>query len=102
MRTYALMRHLFICMTYLAADQVANPFGHFLNDELNTIRGNFKDEMFITPNVVGDRIMTGKNDWVVLGPVMASDDVIHQLNVAQRFYGLAFQNLISGNLPWLF
>ena len=53
-------------------------------DELNTIRGNLKDEMMISPNVVGDRVATGKHDWTILAPVMASDDVIHTFNALQR------------------
>merc|ERR1719453_964293 len=72
-------------MTYIAADFLANPLGSFLSNELNVMRGNFKDEMMLPPNVAGDRLTSEKNDWFMLAPVMASDDVVHMLNVAQRF-----------------
>jgi hypothetical protein len=71
---------MWVCAFVLAA-----PLGSFVTDELNTIRGNLKDEMMISPNVVGDRVATGKHDWTILAPVMASDDVIHTFNALQRF-----------------
>ena len=70
---------------WVCAFVLGQPLGSFVTDELNTIRGNLKDEMMISPNVVGDRITSGKNDWTILAPVMSSDDVIHLFNVIQRF-----------------
>merc|ERR1712224_318645 len=52
---------------------------------MGTVRGNFLDEMRMPANVVGDRLSSGLNDFLILGPVMNSDDVVHMLNVAQRF-----------------
>ena len=80
------MRHIFMFLMWFCAFLVGSPRQRrFLGDELNTMRGNLKDEMMVTPNIVGDRLISGKNDWVILAPVMASDDVVHMQNVLQRF-----------------
>ena len=85
MRAYCMTRHLLSLTMWLSASLLGQPGGSFVTDELNTIRGNIKDEMMISPNVVGDRVATGKHDWTILAPVMASDDVIHTFNALQRF-----------------
>ena len=70
---------------WVCAFVLGQPLGSFVTDELNTIRGNLKDEMMISPNVVGERASSGLKDWPILAPVMASDDLVHMFNVIQRF-----------------